>query len=251
MHRAEPRLTSWVAMKSKSALCDQLDNTIATTASKDLKLDTADYSYSGLVSLCESISSFKRDGFTWGTVKSYYATFYLLRAYLASKNIAIFFREHDYWYVECIDSARIFRTAKSTHSAVIEVLKKQSFARNILQEDAGLTIVDKLRQLREEANYGQSPLSDPLPLLDIKSWSESFDASRVLASYGRDPTIYAYTDGHALLAFPIFVWTKVREEMKEIGTPIVFSDVQKKYLSKYLEQFKCKAAFEKSLFNLD
>ena len=251
MHRAEPRLTSWVAMKSKSSLCERLDNTIATSASKDLKLDATDYSYSGLVSLCESISSFKRTGFTWGTVKAYYATFYLLRSYLAAKNIAIFFREYDYWYVECIDSAKIVRTDRSTHAAVIEVLKKQSFARNILQEDAGLTIVDKLRQLREEANYGQSPLSDPHPLLHIKSWGESFNAKKVLGDYGRDPITYAYTDGHALLAFPIFIWTKVREEMKKVDAPIAFSDIQKKYLSSYLEQFNCKNDFEKSLFNLD
>lgn len=250
MHRAESRLKSWVDLKSKSSACNQLDSTIATQTSTDLKLDTVDYAYSGLVSLCESISSFKRNGFAWGTVKAYYATFYLLRSYLAARNIALFFREYDYWYVECIDSALIARTDKSTHAAVIDVLKKQSFARNILQEDGGQTVVDKLRKLREQANYGQSPLSDPVAPPEIKALSDEFDASRVLGNYGRHTMTYAYTDGHAILAFPILIWTKIREEMIKKNAPIVFSDVQKKHLSNYLEHFKCKNKFEQSLFNI-
>lgn len=250
MHRAENRLRSWVDSELKSTTCTQLKEKIASDAALDLKSDVIDYSYSGLVSLCEAIASFKRNGYSWGTVKAYYATFYLLRAYLAAKNVALFFRDPNYWYVECIDSATIVRTDTSTHVAVIGALKKQSFSRNILQEDSGETIVDKLKHLREIANYSRSPFSDPSPFPEIKPLSDSFQASRVLGDYGRDPMTYAYTDGHALLAFPILIWTKVKEERSSGNVPIKFTVEQEKNLDKYLEQFKCKTGFERSLLCL-
>lgn len=248
MHRAESRLKSWVESELKSTSCYQLKQKIALDAASDLQLDTIDYAYSGLVSLCESIASFKRNGYSWGTVKAYYATFYLLRAYLAAKNVALFYRDSNYWYVECIDSAAIVRADTSTHVAVIGALKKQSFSRNILQEESGETIVDKLKHLRELANYSNSPFSDPNPFPQIKTLSEGFDAKRILGDYGRDPMTYAYTDGHALLAFPVFIWTKVKEERVDKEKPIAFNREQQKFLGQFLEQFNCKKDFERSLF---
>lgn len=248
MHRAESRLKLWVESELKSRPCNQLKENVAIEAASDLKLDVVDYSYSGLVSLCESIASFKRKSHSWGTVKAYYATFYLLRAYLASKNVALFYRETNYWYAECIDSAAIIRTDTSTHVAVIGALKKQSFSRNILQEDSGKTIVDKLKHLRETANYSRSPFSDPSPFPEVMALSESFQAKRVLGQYGRDPLTYAYTDGHALLAFPILIWTKIKEERANSKNPMLFSTEQERFLDQYLDQFNCKNDFERSLF---
>ncbi|MFN7712111.1 MAG: hypothetical protein ACK5OI_06915, partial [Curvibacter sp.] len=80
---------------------------------------------------------------------------------------------------------------------------------------------------------------------------DSFRASQIIGQYGRDPTSYAYTEGHALLAFPIFVWTKIKEESDNQDIRISFNEIQKRQLLQYIEAFNCKHEFELRLLNLD
>lgn len=251
MHRAEENIKSWVAKQLKSSKCDRLNESIAISASQDLILDTKDYAYSGLISIFEAISNFKKNGYSWGTIKAYYSCFYLLRALLAAKNIAIYNRENLNWYVECVDKGLLIKTVASSHVSVIQAFRNQAFSKNILQEEEnGRSILDKLQELRVQANYKNSPFSDPEPFPSIQLFSENFDSRKVLDMYGSNPELYQYDDKHLLLAFPIYLWSLVKTETEKNGTIISFNEIQRKHLIKYLEQFNCKYDRVLSFYNI-
>lgn len=54
-----------------------------------LNEDAVDFFYNGILSFSEGIDAVFQKRFSWATIKLYYAVYYLIRATLASKEIAI------------------------------------------------------------------------------------------------------------------------------------------------------------------
>lgn len=62
---------------------------------EDLKKDSLDYYFKGLLSFVQALNECKKTRYSWATVKLYYSLFYFLRASLAAKGIGFYRKERD------------------------------------------------------------------------------------------------------------------------------------------------------------
>lgn len=159
--------------------------------------------YSAMVSIADAFAGLQRGCFSWATVKLYYACFYLAKAALARRGFCVFYIGRSPHYLEAKAGSAPISQAGNSHT-VITSLYKSYISHGIInaQPINGIHAFDWMAERREDVNYKDLRLSDPL----VPKWLASVDKlglRRTLGDYLADPSLYAFDESHALVALPL------------------------------------------------
>lgn len=177
-----------------------------------LKDDAVDFFNSGLISFSEGIDSIYQQRFSWATVKLYYSIFYMLRASMASKDIALLRSNRLFRLPIRVGESPYSTTNKkysATHEGTISHYKDLFAADDKLLSNL---IDDKdaykwMQDIREIINYRAVTFKDP-NYLDV--WEKFAQAigdgtiGSLLLTLQNDPDyIYCYQEEYAVVGIPI------------------------------------------------
>jgi len=173
-------------------------------------LDAHAYWYSGLVSLGEACQGVQKSRYTWATVKAYYATFYLSRAFLGFAGVCVEYlhsgskTRHYVW--RSTAGSGPTRLSGNTHDAVLRYVDANgSIPRLTGQTIASDAVGEWLIAQRNRANYGEARFSDPSPT-PCMSYISTIDKRRLLQAYIEDNALlFTFDPAHAILAYPVTV----------------------------------------------
>lgn len=177
----------------------------------ELKKDSLDFFYNGILSFAEGIDAAFQKRFSWATIELYYSLYYLIRASMASKEIAI---------LRCKSMYRLFARAgdkpystankkyNTTHEGTINHYKDlfgssdKLLSNNIEDED----VYKWMMEAREIVNYRSAAFSEPECLEIWERFSESIDEGRfteILKVLENDSYVMCFQEEYAVIAIPI------------------------------------------------
>ncbi|MCG4692624.1 hypothetical protein L0P78_06240 [Coprococcus eutactus] len=176
-----------------------------------LKTDSLNFFYNGVLSFAEGIDAAFNKRFSWATVELYYSLYYLIRASMASKGIAM---------LRCKSMYRLFaRTGEqpystgnkkynTTHEGTISHYKDLFGQSDILLSNniEGQDAYQWMMNAREIVNYRSAVFSEP-DCLDIwEYFSQSIDEgnfTNVLEQLENDQYVMCFQEEYAVIAVPI------------------------------------------------
>ncbi len=181
-----------------------------------IPIDLQEYFYKGIISLAEAFEGISSKHFSWATVKLYYATFYLLRASLLSKEICFLRAGRDLFYLKVKFSEFFCSTGDNTdHKSTIKTQKSLIGSADILltNQIEGTDSYDWLIRKREEINYREVAFHEPscpdcwaVLQSDISSLGLEHTIRKLLDDF----SVYCFLADYAVLALPLqrLVFTK-------------------------------------------
>ncbi|MDD2799324.1 MAG: HEPN domain-containing protein [Bacteroidales bacterium] len=149
-----------------------LDRNSAFSLSASLKQDAKDLYFKGCQSLTESLTSFNNRLYSWAIIKAYYATFYMIKADFALKDIALI-RHKCIYYLQATEGSSPLtkgRTSSSyrsnysgDHKSALNYYNDLFSNSDILlsQEIEGLSSYQWLMKKREQVNYQERNFKEP------------------------------------------------------------------------------------------
>lgn len=210
--------------------------------------DAHDYWYSGLVSFGEACAAAQRSSFAWATIKSYYAAFYLSRAFLGFTGASIEYlhTQNKLRHIAVVanpgSSPR--RVTGNTHDSILkEVEASGAIPRLRGQPVAGQDVASWLIGSRNSANYTIARFPDPEPTTVLESVAKN-GVRRSLQAYVEDDSqLYPFDPDHAMMAYPVAV-------AKELisAEPPDFSDADEGHLSALFRDQAGPFAFARQLY---
>lgn len=195
---------------------DEFKNHILSADEADLlrnylKEDALDFFYNGILSFSEGIDAVYQKRFSWATIKLYYSIYYLIRATLASKDIAML-RCKSMFRLVAREGEKPYATGNrkynTTHEGTINHyrdvfnISDRLLSNKIEDDDA----YEWMMNAREIVNYRSASFSEP-DCLDIwEYFSHCIDEgnlSDTLNSLKDDPYIMCFQEEYAVVAIPI------------------------------------------------
>lgn len=183
----------------------------AEQLSNEIKQDAVDFFYNGIISFAEGIDSIFAKRFSWATVKLYYSIYYLIRASMASKDIATL-RCRSMFRLKIAAGETLYGTTgkryNTTHEGTINHYRDQfSVADPLLSNKIGdYDTYQWMMNAREIVNYRSRSFLEP-GCLDIwEFFSDCVDDGTLvseLASLEADPYIKCFQEEYAVVAIPI------------------------------------------------
>ncbi len=190
-----------------------------------LKEDAKNLFYNGVLSFAEGIDSAFKRRFSWSTVKLYYSIYYLVRASLASKGIAI---------LRCKSMFRLtlqvgespFATGNkkynTTHEGTISHYKdlfgnSDVLLSNVIEEQDAY---QWMMNAREVVNYKSSAFLEPdcLDIWDIFSRSINDGTfSELLEKLEIDPYLLCFQEEYAVIAIPMKRLQQTASDLQKAG----------------------------------
>jgi hypothetical protein len=206
----------------------------ATYLGQILCEDAGDYLYSGVISLANAFTSIRAGFYSWSTVKLYYATFYMIRGLLAQSGICILYVGSKPKVLKAAAGEQIRnppggKRSATTHGVVLETAKRELPDHLIFSQPiAGVHPLDWMRERQEESNYWHSRFVEPAAP-DHMKMIQRYGLRRLVVAYLGDTLSFAFDPDHAVIAYPILVWQKLREQLLVVRPP-VFDDNDQGYL---------------------
>lgn len=183
----------------------------ADQLSNEIKQDAVDFFYSGILSFAEGIDSIFAKRFSWATVKLYYSIYYLIRASMASKDIATL-RCRSMFRLKIAAGETLYGTTgkryNTTHEGTINHYRDQfSVADPLLSNKIGdYDAYEWMMNAREIVNYRSRSFLEP-GCLDIwEFFSDCVDDGTLvseLANLETDPYVKCFQEEYAVVAIPI------------------------------------------------
>ncbi|ATJ81235.1 hypothetical protein ACFPTY_18635 [Halomonas beimenensis] len=180
--------------------------------------DASDYFGSGVVSLCDAISSLEAKSWSWASVKLYYSVFYFARSYLATDGLLFtHLNGRSYWMramrgavlkgfpskrAISSESGKEKKKLSGTHGSVLYMLE-HNFSHTALvdQEIDGVYPTQWMMDQREYFNYKKCGFSDPEPPAVLQKVCD-LGVRKAVSAYLEDD-YFSLDRDHALLAYPI------------------------------------------------
>ncbi len=170
-----------------------------------LNQDAANYSYSAAVSIVESLQAIDRGLFSWATVKLYYSTFYLARAFLALDGFGLlYFNGSKPYAIRAIAGATFAKRNGNTHKVVLD-LYEQTYPTSpyVQQQIAMLSPFAWMMKRREQANYTDARFCEPT-VPDHMLFVAQKGIRQSVGTYLEKRNEYLQFDpDHAMLALPL------------------------------------------------
>jgi hypothetical protein len=149
-----------------------LDNANSFALSNTLKQDARDFYFKGCQSLTESLMNFNNKLYSWAIIKSYYATFYMIKADLALRDYALIRHKCIYYLKASVGSTPITKGRKQSnfrkdytgdHKSALNYYKDLFSGSDILlsQEIEGYSAYQWLMKKREQINYQERNFNEP------------------------------------------------------------------------------------------
>jgi hypothetical protein len=195
--------------------------------------DAKDYLYSGIISFANACASVRVGYYSWSTVKLYYATFYMIRGLLANAGICVWYMGNKPMLLRAAAGEQMRKPpggkkAGTTHGLVLETAKRE-LSNDVIfsQPIAGIHAVEWMRERREEANYWHSRFVEP-GVPDHMKMVHQNGLRRLISAYVSDVLSFAFDPDHAIIAYPILVWKRLREQILALGA--AFDEEEQSYL---------------------
>lgn len=176
-----------------------------------LNNDAIDFFYNGVLSFAEGINAVFQKRFSWATVELYYAIYYLIRASLASKGIAIL-RCRSMFRLVAHEGEQPFGTGNkrynTTHEGTLNHYRdKFGFSdlllSNKIEDDDAY---QWMMNVREIINYRSASFSEPdcLEIWDcFSSCVDDGTLPSILEKLENDPYVMCFQEEYAVVAIPI------------------------------------------------
>ena len=181
---------------------------------EELKKDSFDYYYNGLISLLEGLSSASKKRYSWATIKLYYSIFYFLRASFASKDYCLM-RAKSMYRLKLSSNEKVFSTGNkrynSTHSGTInhycDVYPNEVLLTNNIDFNGDeVNIYKWMENIREVVNYRACSFYEPsfLDFWDIiNRLVENRLFNDIIEKIINDPLSYCFQEEYAVIAIPL------------------------------------------------
>jgi hypothetical protein len=217
----------------------QLNSAQATLLNDDLREDSKDLYYKGLLSLLEGLKSIESKLFSWATVKLYYSIYYFLRATLAVNGIALI-RNKSLFYLRALtDEKPVKKDGKnysSDHSGTIRYFS-ELYSSDILlsQTIEGTNTYEWVMHKREQVNYRERRFNEPLhsdfwEYIAEQSIAGNFKV--ILEQYVKDQFLLCFQREHSILAIPIKRSLLTKERFDQEGIDIGLTLEQREVLQR-------------------
>jgi hypothetical protein len=193
--------------------------------------DAKDHLYSGIISFANACASIRVGYYSWSTVKLYYAIFYMIRGLLANAGTCICYMSNKPMILRAAAGERLRRPpaikrAGTTHGIVLETAKRELSNDLIFSQPiAGMHPVEWMRERREEANYWHSRLIEPRVPDQMKMVHQN-GLRRLVTAYLSDMLSFAFDPDHAIIAYPMLVWKRLREQISAQSGTVLNEDEQ-------------------------
>ena len=220
---------------------------------EERKTDTKGLIFKGLISIIIALEKFKNNYYSWPTVNLYYSCFYLLKSSLCSRNVFLFRKERDMYYIDIDAKDKLTKVPsqhKSDHNASIYLFKLMFSNTDILQSNSinNKHSYEWLRTKREEVNYKYPTFLEPqCPKFcqEIVKNSSSTKFIRLVKKYIEDEDIiYAFQEDHAILALPLKRLVYSIQDAKMNGIDNLFNLDQDKIIKERLNKLKMYSIFQ-------
>jgi hypothetical protein len=206
MHQAQNYVDNHVKALSPGTKINvlTLNSSQASGLAQALKLDAADYAYSGVVSIADAVQAVERSLYTWATVKLYYSVFYMTRALLAAHGTALIYENSKPYSWSSVAGAVPIKRDGPTHKVVLSSFKLVLPNSPLVSQMIGLKEpLEWLMERREEVNYKNSKFSEP-DAPEHFNFIAKNGIRRSISAYVKDSKyLYAFDPEHAILALPI------------------------------------------------
>lgn len=207
-----------------------------------LKIDALNFFYNGILSFAEGIDAVFNKRFSWATVELYYSLYYLIRASLASKEIAM---------LRCKSMYRLFaRTGEqpfstgnkkynTTHEGTISHYKDLFGQSDILLSNniEGQDVYQWMMNAREIVNYRSAVFSEPDCLEIWECFSQSIDEGnfiKLLEELENDPYVMCFQEEYAAIAIPIKRLQQTISDLSNAGLLSDFSEERLEVIKKVI-----------------
>lgn len=177
----------------------------------ELKKDSLDFFYNGILSFAEGIDASFQKRFSWATIELYYSLYYLIRASMASKGIAmlrcksmyrLFAREGEKPYSKGNKNYNTTHEGTINHYKDLFGLSDRLLSNNIEDDD----VYEWMMNAREIVNYRSASFSEPGCLEIWEYFSKSIDEGRfteILNLLENDSYVMCFQEEYAVIAIPI------------------------------------------------
>ncbi|WP_455825023.1 hypothetical protein [Pseudomonas graminis] len=210
--------------------------------------DAIDTYYKGVLTLTEALSAISKGYQSWAIIKLYYATFYLIRVFLATRGYALV-RCNKWLYtlrIEANESVVGYSGAKlngqdvrGDHKTSIYLFQKM-FGDEIILTNLmnGETVFDWMMSAREDVNYKHNTFSEPgIDFFDALINSEEGLIEWIKNYINDHEGIYIFQERHCCIATPIHLLVRVRHEMNSrLGVECPLTEQQYESLSKLMHK---------------
>lgn len=219
----------------------RLSRTQAEKLVRELREDSKDLYFKGLLSLFEGLKSVESKLFSWATVKIYYSLFYFLKCTLAVKGVAII-RQKSLYYIKAIEGEFPItirdRKFNSDHSGVINYFIKLFSSDILLSQSIDSTnAYDWLMKKREQIHYRERKFNEPNSSSFWEKIKDSIDngkLDKLLKDYIDDKFILCFQEEHAVLAIPLKRALLTKEILDDEDINVSLTKEQKDLLVKLL-----------------
>jgi hypothetical protein len=200
-----------------------------------LKIDTVNFFYNGALSFAEGIDAAFQKRFSWATVELYYSLYYLIRASMASKGIAMLRCKSMYRLLVQIGEKPYSKNKKkynTTHEGTISHYKDlfgtsdRLLSNNIEDDD----VYQWMMNAREIINYRSAAFSEPgcLEIWDYFSKCiDEGDFTDVLEQLENDPYVMCFQEEYAVVAIPI---KRLQQTISDLSNANLLSDFSEERL---------------------
>ncbi len=195
--------------------------------------------YKGVISMAEAWQSIGQKHFSWATVQLYYATFYLLRVSLLSKNVCLLRAGRDLFYLKAKANEYYFKAGDNTDHKGTMITHSQLFGNSdiILGNDIdGISAYEWLMSKREEVNYKDLKFHEPeepdfWSVLSIEIVHKGVVST--LQMLIDDFLLLGFQSDYAVAAVPLQRLLQTKKELHQSGFNNVLSETQKEALDTY------------------
>ena len=215
----------------------QLSKANASLLHGDLREDSKDLYFKGILSLFDAIHSFDLGLYSWATVKIYYSIFYLLKCTLAANGIAIIRQKSLFYLIANEGESPITKGNKkynSDHSGTINYFIDLFTSDLLLSQQIDSTnSYDWMMNRREQINYRERQFNEPNHSFFwnyLVAEKRNGKMEKLIRDYIVDSFVLCFQEEHAVLAIPIKRIILTRKKMDDENINPSLSVAQKKML---------------------
>jgi len=194
---------------------------------KSLCSDVDAFFLNGLISLSASITSLRKENFSWAFIQSYYSIFYLARAFNGINNYIIIYINSKPYEIRVQPFEKFIKLKGNSHDVVFKQFKEH-FPNDVLLNN---TINEKppikwFNDTRNQINYTLTPFTDPIPPISIYNHGNHLRAW--ITTYLTDSEHeYTFDPKHCYIAYPIQLFNRLFDYYIDNGLKNTYIDAQK------------------------
>lgn len=218
--------------------------------------DALDTYYKAAVSFTEAISSIGKGYQSWAVIKLYYATFYCLKVFFATRDVGIVKTASSIYSLRISEGASVTKRSgknvRGDHKTAFYIFKSDFGDGQMMLSNTidGSSVFEWMMAAREDVNYRHPTFYEP----DIDFFEPSLATSsgmlQWLNNYIRDQSgLYMFQEEHCCIATPLHLLSTLKRDLSSrCGVVERLGEAQQESLLKMLSEAKLDSSILRDLF---